>query len=442
MSDPRLAQAPVVVAGGGWAGLACAFELCRRDIPVVLIEAARQLGGRARSVRFRDTIVDNGQHLLTGACHSLLAMLQQLQIDPQRVFIRIPLTLHSVGGAGSPLQLRAPRLPAPLHLLAALLGASGLSPADRLLALRFGRRLTSLDIPAGQDISVQALLHSEAQTPALIAKLWEPLCIATLNTAIEEASARIYLRVLRETFVGLRGNSDLLIPKVELGNLLPVPCRAFLEDNGARVVLGARVTGLEIQAGRIEGVTAGAQTLAASHLVLATPHVISRRLMSTQRPLRALCEKMAALGNEPVTTLYLQYPQAVRLPQPVTGLCGGIAQWIIDRSPGGAAGLVAVVISARGTHMQMDSDALCAKVTAELAAMFPDWPAPRDSLVIREKRATFCSRVGIDEYRPANRTPVRGLWLAGDYTDNGLPATLEGAVRSGVACAQAIANSL
>lgn len=442
MSETPVTQAPVVVAGGGWAGLACAFELCRRDIPVVLVEAARQLGGRARSIRFRDTVVDNGQHLLTGACHSLMAVLQQLRIDPQRAFTRIPLTLHSIGGNGSSLRLRAPRLPAPLHLLGAILTARGLSTKDRLRALRFGRRLASLDIPAGQDISVQALLHNEAQTPALIGKLWEPLCIATLNTAIEEASARIYLRVLRETFLGLRGNSDLLIPKVELGNLLPVPCCEFLEDNGARIVLGKRVTGLEIRGRRVEGVTAGEQTLPASHVVLATPHVISRRLMSTQRPLRALCDKLAALGNAPVTTLYLQYPQQVRLPQPVTGLHGGIAQWVIDRSPGGAAGLVAVVISARGTHMYMDNDALCATVVAELAGIFPDWPAPRDSLVIREKRATFCSRVGVDDHRPPNRTPVRGLWLAGDYTDNGLPATLEGAVRSGIACAKAIENSL
>ncbi|MDT8387329.1 MAG: hydroxysqualene dehydroxylase HpnE [Thiogranum sp.] len=441
MDESAAAQQPVVIVGGGWAGMAAAVELCDNGAPVVLIEAARQLGGRARSLRFGEHVVDNGQHIITGAYQSLLELLERIGVATENTFTRIPLTLHCLGGDRLSLHLRAPRLPAPLNLTGALLKARGLSLRDKLQALRFGRRLQLIDIAIDRDISVQALLHSEGQTPALIAKLWEPLCIATLNTPIGDASARIFLRVLRESFSRQRKHSDLLLPRVELGNLLPNPGNEYLERHGARVMLGQRVTAVHCASGRVRGVTVGNQTLPASHVVLATPHIVSRRLLSAEPLLEPLCTKLAALGNAPVITLYLQYPTSVQLPHSMTGLHGSVVQWVFDRSHCGAPGMVAVVISATGIHTQMDNDSLTSKVAAELAAAFRHWPAHQRSLVVREKRATFSSTTGIDAHRPDNRTAMPGLWLAGDYTCNGLPATLEGAVRSGLSCARAIIDS-
>jgi uncharacterized protein with NAD-binding domain and iron-sulfur cluster len=148
--------------------------------------------------------------------------------------------------------------------------------------------------------------------------------------------------------------------------------------------------------------------------------------------------QLAELGSEPVATLYLQYPTETKTDFPISGLESSLGHWVFDRRICGQPGLMAVVISARGDHDTLTGEALTARVVNELAACFPHWPAPEHTRLIREKRATFCSRVGVDAVRPDNRTAVQGLWLAGDYTNTGLPATLESAVRSGTACARAL----
>ena len=429
---------PVVIVGGGWAGLAAAVELCSNKIPVTLLESAPQLGGRARSVRAADMLVDNGQHLLIGAYRSVLGLMGRIGVDCKRAFLRRPLTLRLMQGNNTSLHFKAPVLPAPLHLLGAILTARGLSRADRFQALRFGRRLSELSRMEQDDISVQALLLNQAQTPAVMRKLWAPLCIAALNTAPGDASARTFLRTLQASFLDIREHSDLLIPRLTLGDLLPLPCADYLRQRGGSIELGQRVTSLEIENSRIQAVNIREQRVEASQVILAAPHIISRRLMSRHPPLQALCSQLSELDDEAVITLYLQYPPQIRLPQPVIGLEGTLAQWVFDRGICKQPGMMAVVISAGGCHAQINTDELTQRVAAELAASFPDWPAHKRSLLIREKRATFSSRVGIDGIRPANRTAVSGLWLAGDYTANGLPATLEAAVRSGIDCAQAI----
>ena len=432
---------PVVIVGAGWAGLAAAVELSAGNMPVILLESARQPGGRARSVRFDNMTVDNGQHLIIGAYQSLLSLMDRLNVDVESAFRRQPIRLRLVEGTQTSLQLAAPRLPAPYHLLAAIMTARGLSVVDRLRALRFGRRLRGLVIPGDSDISVQALLHSEVQTPAAIHKLWEPLCIAALNTPAGQASARVFINVLRESFLHHARHSDLLIPRMELSDILPRPCISYLEQRAGRIELEQRVTALDIKDSRLCAVYVGKRRIEAGHAVLATQHVVSRRLMSHHDILNPECARLSRLGNEPVATLYLKYPVDVSLPGALTGLGNGPGQWVFDRRTCGQPGLMAVVISTHGPHTLMPSDELTEAITDQLAASFPDWPRPLESRLIREKRATFTCSVGIDSHRPGNSTGVSNLWLAGDYTVSGLPATLESAVRSGIHCAAAIMNS-
>ncbi len=432
----------VLIVGGGWAGLAAAVKLTKKGHAVTLLESARQPGGRARRVAFANYTVDNGQHLLIGAYHTILELLEDIGTDIQQSLLRQPLnlTMHSLHG--STLRLKTPPLPAPLHLLFALLNARGLRLSDRISAMRFGAALYRGKLFPATDISLATLLQQQKQTDRLIQALWEPLCLAIMNTPLREASATIFIQVLSDAFLKQRRDADLLFPHQDLGALFPEPAMHYIEQQGGHVHLGMRVSALNIKNGKICGVHIDNTFVPAQQLLLATSVRATLALVQGQDELAPLHAKLAQFRFQPVTTIYLQYPPEVRLSQPMQGLIDGCAQWIFDRRHCGQPGMISVVISSHGRHMNDSKDRLGNRIAAELGQLFPLWPAPRAHFVIREKRATFSSSVNINRLRPENRSSVEGLWLAGDYTNNGYPATLEGAVRSGVQCAHLIHNEI
>lgn len=438
MNKPDHNRLPVVIAGGGWAGLAAAVELSAAGIPVLVLESARQLGGRARGVRFGKMAVDNGQHLLLGAYHEtlrLLAMLGQRETD---VLLRLPLHLR-VQGTSSSINLKAPALlPAPFHLGWALLTARGLPLRDRWRALAMSLRLRLNDFSLNADVPVAHLLKRHHQTSQLIEQLWEPLCLAALNTSSTKASAEVFLRVLRDSFNHSRRDSDLLIPRHDLGILFPKAAFDFIEQHGGLVHFNQRVSSVVMDNDNVAGVVVDDRMIAAREVIIATSPRVSSRLLGNHRALLPCAAQIDELNHEPIVTVYLRYPAACRLELPMEGMSGTVAQWLFDRRVCGQQGVIGAVISGSGPHMALDNQSLTSKVAAELAQRHPAWPAPLESLVIREKRATFRCEVDINARRPAIRTAVNGLWLAGDYTDTGYPATLEGAVRSGVQCAREI----
>ena len=438
---PDPASKPAIVVGGGWAGIAAAVELARHEIPVVLLESAKQLGGRARCVASRGMHVDNGQHLLLGAYESTLGLLRTVGISEEIAFSRRPLSLHWLRPGKAAVSLDTPALPAPLHLAWGLLRARGLSLRERLAALRMSRALQDSDFTLPEDCSVSALLERHRQPEPVIRAIWEPLCLGALNTHIHEASAQLFLRTLGDSFRYSRRDSDLLLTRLNLGAMLPEPALDYIETHGGSVRLGQRVIRLLVEGSHVAGVEFRDGELLSPEVILATPHTISRRLM---KPHPALADTARALGqmtDRPICTVYLQYPKDTRLQRPLTGSLGTLSQWVFDRGLYGQRGLMAVVISGAGEHMQWDNRRLCDQVQRELAAHFPQWPEPETRNVIREKRATFASTVDVNRHRPGARTAVNGLWLAGDYTDVGLPATLEGAVRSGIASAQLLVQA-
>ena len=233
------AAAPVVVVGAGWAGLAAAAHLVDSGRRVTLIEAARQPGGRARSAKFDGLTVDNGQHIALGAYRDLLKTCQRIGLDESRVFRRMPLRLH-VRGDETTVALRAPRLPAPLHLLAAFAGARGLDWADK--------RNTLLHWPAliratQAELTVAELWRRADQAERVCRYLWRPLCIGALNTYPEQASARLFQAVLKDAFMRRRADSDILLPRRDLARVFPRPAVEWLSRRGANIILGARVVG-------------------------------------------------------------------------------------------------------------------------------------------------------------------------------------------------------
>ena len=429
------------VIGGGWAGCAAAVELARAGAQVTLYEAARTLGGRARAVEVDGRMLDNGQRILLGAYSGTLRMLRRVGVDPREMFLRLPLQMRYPAGSGG-MDFVAPRLPAPLHMLVALLRAKGLSGEDKLALARFSTSARWIQWQLDADLSVAELLKRWDQTERLTRLMWRPLCIAVLNTPVERASAKVFLAVLRDSLGAKRAASDMLLPRRDLGTLFPAAAAAYVRERGGEVRLGAKVDGINHHEGRWRMEPDGDSFDA---VVLATPPSAAARLLAPLPGAAGLAAQLAAFEYEPIATCYLQYDPLLRLPLPFCALpddpaAGKYGQFVFDRGQlePGHEGLLAVVISTAADAAALDQHVLAQAVANHLAAVFgnPALGAPRWSRVITEKRATFACVTGLA--RPSNATGLPGLVLAGDYTASDYPATLESAVRSGAAAASAI----
>ena len=435
-------RAAVVIVGGGWAGLTAAVELARHGLKPTVLEAARQPGGRARMTPFDDLHLDNGQHILLGAYRSVLHILQTLGVAESSVFRRLPLELVLRDAAGADVRLTAPSLPAPLNLLSGLLTATGLTLFERLAALRFVARARRDRFECAPDVPLADYLHACGQPPALTRALWQPLCLAALNVPVAQASTRIFLRVIRDAFFGARRDSDFLIPCADLGACLPRPAMDYIEQRGGAVRLGARALALHVRGGAVAGVGLRNATLAATHVVLAVAPQAAAQLLHGHAELAPIAAGLDGLGAQPICTAYLRYPEHVTLGREFVGALDATVQWLFDHGRlSGRAGLIAAVISGPGPHMRLAREALTERIVAEIARLYPAWPRPLTIKLIREKHATFAATPGVDACRPGPVTPVKGLWLAGDYTATGYPSTLEGAVRSGLVCARHVLES-
>ena len=421
----------VAVVGGGWAGLAAAVELAAAGAQVTLFEAARQLGGRARSVQVQRQTLDNGQHLLLGAYHQTLRLMAIVGADAEKLLKRTTLDLNYPSEG---FRLRLPRLPSPLNLAVGLLAAPGASISEKLGAVRLMRALQRANYRLGNDCSVAELLDTHRQHGSLRRMLWEALCLAALNTAPQHASAQIFANVLRDSLGGSRADTDLLLPAADLDRVFALPAADYVRSRHGEIRLSSRV---EHIANDGDGLAIGDERF--DRVILATAPQHAAPLLAAHQMTAATAALLAGYAYEPIGTLYAQYPAELRLPLPMLGLAGDGAgshgQWVVDRGQlNGTPGLIAFVLSAGGAWDEMDRAQLLAALQRELEqALARPLPPPRWHQLIRERRATFSCRPGLP--RPAAETALRGLWLAGDYVCASYPATLEGAVRSGIAAA-------
>jgi squalene-associated FAD-dependent desaturase len=399
----------VAVVGAGYAGMAAAVTLARRGVPVTVFESGPVPGGRARRVTTEGRALDNGQHILVGAYGTLFSLMHEVGV-PADAVLRIPLELRYADGFA----LRAFYFPAPLGLLAGLLAARGLPWRERIGAVRFMRALRRQAFRLEEDCSVSQLLEEHQQHGRIGHYVWRPLCVSALNTPPEQASARVFLTVLRDTLGGDAQASDLILPCVDLSRLFPEPAAEWLRAKGGELRCETPVRDL------------GALRAQFARVILAVgPH-----------QMKAIAPELAVeFEYQPIYTCYLQYDARTRLPFPMLGLAQGLVQWVFDRGRlTGEKGLLAAVISAQGDHQQMAQEELAATCHRELAAALPRLPAPQWTRVIAEKRATIAARRSLA--RPAVSTALPGVFLAGDYMDPEYPPTLEAAVRSGVRAAE------
>jgi squalene-associated FAD-dependent desaturase len=422
----------VAVIGAGYAGMAAAVELAASGITVTVFEAAKQLGGRARRVDYRDTALDNGLHILIGAYRETLRLIRLVNPSLPTPLLRLPFEWH----IHREFRLAAVRLPAPLHLLIGMLGAHGIEWRERIAAMRFLLTLRKNRYALAQDISVDLLLKQHGQSERLCRMLWRPLCVAALNTPPAIASAQVFLNVLRDSLNATRDASDLLLARVDLSALFPEPAATYLAQHAGTVLRSQRITAIDsLDTGF--AVEADGRRHIFSHVICALPpHQVNAFLIGITA-LSEIADTIERLQYQPIHSVWLQYPAPVKLPSPMLGFAQGPVHWIFDREQlCGQRGLVGAVISAEGAHQELTQDELGLQVHQELKRQLGDLPAPLWQRVITEKRATFSCTVALR--RPPQVTPLTHFYLAGDYTASDYPATIEAAVRSGITCARHI----
>ncbi len=429
----------VAVIGAGWAGCAAAVEACRLGHDVTVYEAARIAGGRARRVelaapaesRATSAVLDNGQHILIGAYTETLALMDRLGLDRQALFTRMPLTLRFPDGSG----LRLPRWPAPLDALAGIAMARGWSLADKAALIRTALAWRRAGFTCDPFQTVASLCSG--LTPRVMQTMIEPLCVSALNTPAERASGAVFLRVLRDALFAASGGSNLLLPRVDLSALLPDAALGWLAGRGAAVRLGSRVRAVSARGALPEwSVEAGDQSELHDHVILACPVQEAVRLVTdTGTPAAAWLASASTMKHEALATVYAAVPGAAGpvLAQPMLALhsdASNPAQFAFDRGQlGGPPGLLAFVISASTGESGPLTGQVLAQASRQLGLRLE---AVR---TIVEKRATFSCVPGLA--RPGMQVAT-GLSACGDYVAGPYPATLEGAVRSGLQAARAL----
>jgi squalene-associated FAD-dependent desaturase len=447
-----------IVIGAGFAGLSAATRMTRDGARVLVLEARTRLGGRATAFADRETgdLVDNGQHVLLGCYTATFDFLREIEALGH-VRVQPQLAVTTIDLAGHRSRLVCPSLPAPLHLLAGVVEWDGVGWRDKLAALRMAAPLRLAQraargeavIAASPGETVEAWLVRHGQTDRLREMLWHPLALAALNQPAEVAAAPLFARVLAEMFEAKSGvgpePAAIVLPTTPLHLMYAEPARRYIEAHGgqvrtgaaARVVVKDGVNG-GVEGGSVAGVDVGSERLMSDVVVAAVPwFALADAFESAPAALAAILLNARAMASSPIVTVNLWFDRAV-LDEPFVGLPGRTMQWAFEtREIGAGAGShLSMVSSGASRLVGHTNQALIGLAHDELVAALPRARAARlvRAAVVREPRATFSLAPG-QPSRPSTVTPVRGLFLAGDWIDTGLPATIESAVRSGHAAA-------
>ena len=425
----------VAVIGAGWAGMAAAVQATRDGHQVTVFDAARTLGGRARAVPGtlpdgREVTLDNGQHILIGAYTDSLRLMRQVGVDPDAALLRLPLTLRFPDGAGLQFPYTA-WLPTPLDAFVGIARARSWPLGARWGLLREALRWQMAGFQCAPALSVAQLCQRLA--PVVLQELIEPLCVSALNTPAMQASAQVFLRVLQDALFGIQGGSHLLLPRQDLSALFPTAAADWLQQQGGVVRPGTRVTQIQAQGAQwhVNGEPFAAVLLAASASE-------SARLLMEYAPtapdsiansMTRWAAEAQTLRYEAITTVYA-WGDSARLTAPMQTLrnsAAAPAQFVFDRGQlGGPAGLLAFVVSASDTERDVLQDQVLVQAQAQLGLALQ----PVQTVV--EKLATFACTPGLQRPR---QDIAPGLLACGDYVAGPYPATLEGAVRSGLQAA-------
>jgi squalene-associated FAD-dependent desaturase len=426
----------VVIIGGGFAGLAAGVRLSDRGCEVLLLERRNHLGGRAYSFIDAKTgdVVDNGQHLFMGCYHHTIAFLEKIgRLDRLKFQDRPRVDFLDAEGYTS---FDCPPLPAPLNVLAGLLRMKGIGIGDKLRASNLGRAIKGNGKLSPGALTVDQWLDELGQSARIKKRFWQPMVVATLNQSPDIASARMLKVVLQEAFGGDSKSARIGISRVGLSDLYTDGACDFIKTRGGDVQTGAQVRRLLIEQGVVVAVELkDGRRVEGDYFISAVPPEALFAILPDELRNKEFAQ-LEALGSSPIVSINLWFDRPI-IDREFVGLLGTRSQWIFNKdlilSPGKQQNQVAVIISAARDFVDWTRNDLVEMAISELHELLPASRAATlvHSVIVKEREATLSHTVESDSLRPGPRTSISNLILAGDWTDTGLPATIESAVMSG-----------
>lgn len=437
----------VIVIGGGLSGLAAAIKLSLSGAKVVVLEQKSILGGRTYS--FVDSKsgdeVDNGQHILVGAYHNTLEYLELIgtkhflkrQSKPRLYFHHPQYGMHT---------FEISNLPKPFDITAAMLNYKILSFRDRNKLLKVGLELKlwneKLERKLSQ-LSVEMWLNSLNQSDEAKECFWYPIVISVMNEIPGRASALLFARSLKNTFLGKKSDADVLIPTVGQTKLYVEEAVDLLKRNKSEVITNVKVKSILVSGGTAVGVNAG-KIIKGKYVISSVPHYNVAQLIPKSYLNHILFNELNLFETSPIVSINLWFDRKV-MDIEFVGLINRNLQWVFNKrrimgDNSKPENYISAVISGARDEVHLPKDKLVKMAVAELKAVFPESRNAQleNAIVIKEKRATYSATNEVESIRPNPETPIKNFYLAGDWTNTGLPATIEGAIQSGFVCAELV----
>jgi squalene-associated FAD-dependent desaturase len=438
MASPQ--QQTVGIVGGGLAGLAAGCALAEAGLKVTVFERRPYVGGRASSYEHPGTgeIVDNCQHVLLGCCTNLVLFYETLGVsDKIRWFDE--LTFLEPGGQASRFAPTA-FLPPPMHNVPAFLGARMLAGADKLAIARAMFAL-SRGLPDSEE-DFLAWLRRHGQTERAIERFWKTVLVSALNEDLDRVSSRYAAQVFRESFMNSAEAGRMGVPSIPLSQLYSAAIN-YIQARGGEVLLRSGVTRVSACADAVE-IASGVAARGFDYAVLAAPFQTAASLLPPDAIAEPLRERLKHFESSPITGIHLWFDREVT-PLPHAVLLDRTIQWMFQKSKfqqerEGPGSYIELVVSASKSLVQKSREEVLEIALREMADFFPLVMEAKvlKAAVIKEVHATYSVLPGLDQFRPNAQTVWPRLFLAGDWTASGWPATMEGAVRSGYLAAEAI----
>jgi len=434
--------AKIAVVGGGLAGLAAGCALADLGLQVTLFERRPYLGGRASSYQHPGTgeVVDNCQHVLLGCCTNLIGFYERLGVQ-DKIRWSDKLTFLEPGGRAS--SFAPSSMPAPFHTSASFLRASCFTVADKLA---IARAMTALmpSMPPDKGETFSQWLRDHGQTQQAIDRFWSPVLVSALNEEIDRVSVPYAAQVMRESFLKSPAAGRMGVPMVPLTELYGVG-QSYIESRGGQVRYRSGVESFRSDPAGI-GLSAGSSEEVFDFVIFAVPFNALNRMLPQTSAADPLRQSLARFGTSPITGIHLWFDRQI------TGLEHAVLldrtiQWmfhkskLLNREADGS--YVELVVSSSKSLVEKQRGEIIDLAVKELAEFFPEVRAAKlvKSTVIKEVHATYSPAPGVDSYRPRPETVWPRVFLAGDWTATGWPATMEGAVRSGYIAAERVARA-